>query len=164
MKETIGNLWEYYYKGYPVCITTNGTVRANGELVMGAGCALEAKKIKPNLPLLLGKYVKEKGNFPYALYFDFLDFLSPGRIIVSFPVKENWYDGYARLELIEQSANILAEMVKKRKWEMVVIPRPGCGLGKLNWEREVRPLLEKIFLTDKFCIISKEKNENIKDF
>jgi len=155
MKEITGNLWDYYRKGYPVCITTNGTVRKDGTLVMGAGCALEAVKLKPTLPLLFGKYIKEDGNVPHAIYVEFLDALSPGKVIISFPVKHDWFDGHADIELIEQSARKLVELIDKKKWETVIIPRPGCGLGKRDWKREIQPILTKIF-DDRFWIISKE--------
>jgi len=43
MKEDKGDLW-----GYPAdyrCVTTNGVVKPNGKLVMGAGVALDAKRL-----------------------------------------------------------------------------------------------------------------------
>jgi len=43
MKEVIGNIWNYYNKGNWIVITTNGTIKKNGEAVMGRGVALEAK-------------------------------------------------------------------------------------------------------------------------
>jgi len=41
MREVTGNLWTYRPAGIRV-ITTNGTIKASGEAVMGKGCAREA--------------------------------------------------------------------------------------------------------------------------
>lgn len=42
-----GNALDYIGKSDIVCVTTNGIVKSNGELVMGAGCALAFKKQFP---------------------------------------------------------------------------------------------------------------------
>ena len=36
-----GNIFDYIGKVDAICITTNGTIKSNGELVMGAGVAKE---------------------------------------------------------------------------------------------------------------------------
>lgn len=41
-------------------VTTNSIVKRNGELVMGAGVALEAKTINPELPKLFGDWILRK--------------------------------------------------------------------------------------------------------
>lgn len=40
--EVVGNMWAIPADAY--CITTNGFVKKNGEAVMGAGCAKEARR------------------------------------------------------------------------------------------------------------------------
>ena len=40
MKEVKGDIWNFYNKGYWIVIPTNGTVKRNGEAVMGRGVAL----------------------------------------------------------------------------------------------------------------------------
>lgn len=38
MREINGsNIWDFYNKGFWIAITTNGTVKKNGEAVMGRG-------------------------------------------------------------------------------------------------------------------------------
>jgi hypothetical protein len=45
-----------------MCITTNGFVKANGECVMGRGCAKQAATYWPDLPKLLGGAIQKYGN------------------------------------------------------------------------------------------------------
>ena len=37
-------------------------------------------------------------------------------------------------------------------WSKVLIPRPGCGYGELNWQ-DIKPLLESI-LDDRFISVT----------
>jgi len=54
--------------------------------------------------------------------------------------------------LIRQSARQLVEMADKFGWGSVVLPRPGCGNGGLDWD-DVRPILEAI-LDDRFTVVT----------
>ena len=150
MHEVYGNLW---LLDFPVkCITTNGTVKANGELVMGRGCALEAKQRVSWLPKELGSRIKSWGNRVFSVgYIANID-----TILISFPVKNHWSDK-ADLDLIERSANQLVYMLRPElynKFDRILLPCPGCGLGQRDWETEVKPILKDI-LNDRFTIISK---------
>lgn len=138
LEQTI-DLWEPYDQGAVICITTNGTVKNNGECVMGRGCAAQAKKLFPKLPKRLGDRLREEGNHTH--------FFEDIRII-SFPVKHNWYEK-ADLKLIERSAQELASW--DRDLGTIYIPRPGCGNGQLKWE-DVKPYLE--FLPDKYVLVT----------
>ena len=95
--------------------------------------------------------------------------------IVSFPVKPvdcSWEDllprfqatstktslgrhpgwmSQAKPELIISSAKALSKVADTLSWNGIVIPRPGCGAGGLNW-KNIKPLLEEI-LDDRFYII-----------
>jgi hypothetical protein len=137
MLEATGNLWTYDAKFR--CITTNGTIKKNGEAVMGRGCALEAKEKYPNVPIWLGAKLKATGNHVYWLTSN----------VYSFPVKHHWREN-ADLNLIEQSAIEISAIIRH---STVVLPRPGCGNGGRDWEKEVKPILEPI-LDDKFIVIS----------
>lgn len=149
MIEVTGDLWTY--PADVRVITTNGFVKKNGEAVMGAGCAKEATKLYAGIATLLGKLLKDKGNHVHILrYGDFF----PKDVLVSFPVKHNWFEN-ADLELIERSAQELVALAGNYAHTTVfVIPRPGCGNGKRDWETEVRPILEKYF-DDRFHVITK---------
>jgi hypothetical protein len=136
--EVIGNLWTY--PADVRVITTNGTVKKNGECVMGRGCALEAKQRWPHIALVLGKSIRLHGNI--VQYFEGYD-------VFSFPVKHEWYQK-ADLQLIAESAQQIQR--KLLASSTCVLPRPGCGNGGLRWE-DVKPVLEPI-LDDRFHIIT----------
>lgn len=127
MIEVVGNLWKY--PADVRVITTNGTITRAGECVMGRGCALEAKKMYPDLPKRLAAAIKTGGNNPHV----FADLN-----LMSFPVKHHWFER-ADLLLIRSSALQLARIAKDGR--TYVLPRPGCGNGKREWA-EVAPLLK----------------------
>lgn len=142
MQEVTGNLWTF--PAHIRVITTNGTVKKNGECVMGRGCAAEAKKLFNGISWLIGSMIKEDGNNVYV-------FSYPPAILATFPVKHNWYEK-ADLCLIKRSAEQLAKYCENMpKGYKVVLPRPGCGNGGLRWE-DVKPILAPI-LDDRFHVI-----------
>ena|SRR3990167_4849700 len=142
MREVTGNLWTYPNTDVRV-ITTNGTVKRNGECVMGRGCALEAKQRFPGIAASLGLSVRCKGNI--------VSILSEDPLIVSFPVKHEWME-QADIQLIKVSARTLAAFADLHGWKTIVMPRPGCGNGHLRWA-DVRPVLAPI-LDDRFHVIT----------
>jgi len=156
MIEVTGNLWDYPADFF--VITTNGTLKQNGRVVMGRGCAKEARDRFPGTDFELGIRVKACGNHVFVL---------PNGI-VTFPVKHNWWE-MADSELIVRSAHELVEFADDFGHVLVnapddlipyidtstptfVMPRPGCGNGGLNWS-EVKPLIETIF-DDRFHVIT----------
>lgn len=145
MFEATGDLWEYEPADVR-CVTTNGTVKRNGEAVMGRGCAKEAAERFPWVQLALGALLRDRGNHVHQLGYD-----DWGVLIYSFPVKHNWWEK-ADLALIARSAHELMEEIKACGFENVLLPRPGCGNGGLRWE-DVRPVLEPI-LDGRVTIIS----------
>lgn len=148
MIEIQGNLWNYFNKGVPICITTNGFIKKNGECVMGRGCAREAMKKFPHFPKLLGERLSRLGNNVFV--FGFENSVSPS-IIFTFPVKHKWMEE-ADLDLIEKSCIQLVTLVTALDYDEVIVPRPGCGNGKLKWE-DVKPVLDK-HLDDRFKVIT----------
>lgn len=144
MLEEKGELWNMHLAGDWIAITTNGTIKKNGEVVMGRGCAYEAKNIYPQLPKMLGDYISYSGNIVHMI---------ASHKIFSFPVKDNWWEK-GNLKLIEKSAiELLAIMNSFPIIKKVYVPRPGCGNGKLKWE-DVKPILEKHW-DDRFIVITK---------
>jgi hypothetical protein len=145
LKEVTGDLWKF-----PAdirVITTNGAVKKNGECVMGRGCAMEARNRWPHIAKELGSLLAAHGNHVFALG----DY--DGEKILSFPVKHLWYQK-ADLKLIADSAQELLEYVSEflPRSVRVVLPRPGCGNGGLDWD-EVQPILAPI-LDDRFSVIT----------
>lgn len=140
MIEIAGNLWDLRDDNHVICITTNGFVKKNGEAVMGRGCALEAVQRDSTLPFRLGQHIRAKENVPMWL----------SRRMVSFPVKHNWWEA-ADLVLIQESAYWLLQEAKNLPQLWFVLPRPGCGNGRLKWE-DVKPAID--FLPDNVQVIN----------
>lgn len=150
MIEVIGNLWEY--PADVRVITTNGTVKKNGECVMGRGCAAEAKLRWPRFPKYLGDQIRHCGNVVLDCG------IWPGDTarIYTFPVKHQWFEK-ANIALIESSARELVQQMDQmnrvgQNLNTIVLPRPGCGNGHLKWA-EVKPVLAPI-LDDRFHVIT----------
>lgn len=143
MRERKGNIWDNIGKVDAICIPTNGIVKANRNLVMGAGMAMEATIRRPGIAYVLGSQVGAYGNHPFI----------GGRLeltwLVSFPTKHHWKDT-ANIELIQFSAKSLVRLTNERHWEFVALPRVGCGLGQLEWT-DVKHVLWRM-LDDRFIV------------
>lgn len=140
MREISGNIWEYLDKAV-IVITTNGQVTRDGRAVLGRGCAREAGERFPWLAERLGSLITGHGNHVHHL----------GNGLVTFPVEHSPFE-HPDARLIERSARELAELADREEWPMIVVPRPGCGGGGLDW-REVRPILAR-HLDERFRIIT----------
>ncbi|MFI5404934.1 MAG: hypothetical protein ACHQ1D_00325 [Nitrososphaerales archaeon] len=141
MLEQIGNLWDHP-DDFRV-ITTNGIVTQKGDLVMGAGVALEAKTRYPELPKRLGRYVTEFGNKPAILH---------DLKLITYPTKNHWR--YASLiSLIEENGKIIARWIKEFNIPRVYLSKVACGNGQLLWA-DVCKVLLPIF-DDRFIVLSR---------
>lgn len=159
MKEIKGDIFAQH-DADAICVTTNGVVKANGELVMGAGVAKQFAIRFPKLPYAFGQLNICGGNHVYRV-----PEYSPGTsadlkmkesktpYICSFPTKHHWKDA-SDLKLIKRSAEELKGWADTMGWTKVVLTRPGCGLGGLQWS-QVKAVLEPI-LDDRFYIITPE--------
>lgn len=143
MREDLLDLWTAPADAR--CITTNGTVKANGRAVMGRGTAKQATERYPFLQLTLGRAIRGWGNVPCILLPD------ERPMLVSFPVKHEWHE-LADLDLIARSARELVRLADGAGWRVVLLPRPGCGNGQRKWS-EVRPILQPI-LDDRFTAVT----------
>ncbi len=138
MREEYGNIWDM--DGNAICITTNGFVKKNGELVMGRGIAKQASERWPWLPNTLGQLVVKHGNHVHVVE----GISHELETIFTFPVKHNWFE-IADIELIKRSSDELMNWVELLNYDEVLLPRPGCGNGKLDWEdveSEIEPILD----------------------
>lgn len=146
LNEVKGDVFDLMKGDYDAfCITTNGVVKANGACVMGAGIAKTCRDRFKGIDMRLGKRLKQRGNHVYQLgrYED-------GRIL-SFPVKHRW-DENADIELIKQSCIELNQLVEEKGYTKVLLPRPGCGNGKLDW-RDVKKAIAPI-LSDRIYVVT----------
>jgi hypothetical protein len=141
MREVSRNLWELHEKGAVVCITTNGAVSRQGRAQLLRGCARQAAERFPNLASRLGALIAADGNHVHDL----------GDGLVSFPVEETPYDN-PDPDIIRRSAMELVELADRCHWLEIILPRPGCGNGGLDW-KDVRPRIEHI-LDDRFVVIT----------
>lgn len=148
MIEVVGNLWQFPGADVRV-ITTNGDFDKKGYAIMGRGSAYEAARQFHDLPRMLGAKLKERGNrvFVFTNANWGMDFT-----LVTFPTKNEWHEN-SDIDLIFRSACKLADLADAKDWKKIVAPRFGCGAGRLNWERQVKPMVEKI-LDDRFHIIT----------
>jgi hypothetical protein len=147
MREITGNLWDYHDDGWWIAITTNGCIRRDGTAVMGRGCAAQAANRYPTLPRRLGARLQTDGNRL---------FVWEDWHLITFPVKHRWWE-QADLRLIEQSAQALLDWLNTKSQDtQVVVPRPGCGNGRLDW-RVVRPVLAAIW-DDRVLVISPQSS------
>lgn len=169
MKEMKGNMLNISCDA--LCITTNGYVKKDGNLVMGRGIAKQIQRYFPNITKDLGHLVKTKGNNVHLVYQETEDMPS----IISFPVKPvakicESHDDYvshmkfnigdtiqgwackASMFMIEKSAHQLVRLADEHGWEVILLPRAGCGAGELDWA-DVKPILDKI-LDDRFIAVT----------
>ncbi len=144
MTEISGNIWDWLGRAV-IAVTTNGHVTRDGKASLGRGCARQAGERFPDMACRLGALLSEKGNHVHCL----------GEGIVSFPVEENPWS-MPDLGLISRSALELRDLADAKGWTKIVVPRPGCGGGGLEW-REVKPVVAKIF-DERFYVITAIKS------
>lgn len=127
-----------------ICFTSNGVVKSNGRLTMGAGIAKSFADKFPSTPMYFGRKVEKFGNKVHLM-----GSVGGAPPILSFPTKYHWRDT-SDVQLIEKSCKELKEYADKNDWKNIYLPRPGIGLGGLKWA-EVKPILEKHF-DDRFIV------------
>ncbi len=140
-----------------ICFTSNGVVKSNGELVMGAGVALAFARRFTRLPRYAGECVRRNGNicqlvysFPKGLEIPKDGFL----YVIAFPTKNHWKDP-SDLNLIVKSSKELMLGIEFMNIKRVALPRPGCQNGGLDWEKQVKPEIEGI-LDDRVVVVYKD--------
>lgn len=147
MRLTKGNIWSLPFDdNSAICVTTNGIVKRDGKAVMGAGIAKQARDMF-GADAVLGKKLTRLGNHVHdlGLYTNKHQFH-----LISFPTKHDWHD-QSDLNLIRQSAKELVALTDQMGFSTVYLTPPGCALGRLDWETQVRPVLEGI-LDDRFVV------------
>lgn len=147
MQELCCDVWDIIDPNSMLCILTNNTVLSNGKNIMGGGIAKEALVRNPDLNLKCAQCIKDN---KYILGND----LKTGAILMRFPTKNNvWED--SELELIADSLYHLKKYAIQNPNLKIYLPRPGCGLGGLDWE-DVKELCESYLRDlDNVYIVSK---------
>jgi hypothetical protein len=114
---------------------------------MGAGLAKYAAELMPELPRKLGTHIQ---YFRERLYV-----YNP---IICMPTKRNWRRP-SRIEWIEYGCRELLDLSRILSsvgdHRQILLPQIGCGLGGLNWERQVRPVVDSILEGNRFILVTK---------
>ena len=171
LKEIKGNLFDQ--KAEAICITTNGFITTHGTAVLGRGVALGARALWPEIDAILGVKLKFYGNHVYLLTETSDNLLGPHKLpyaLFNFPVKPDFikvnkdmsnlvphmrkyafpgktmpgYAAKADMAIIKRSCSELMTLVSEKGYSDVILPRPGCGAGGLNWDtvkKEISDLL-----------------------
>ena len=164
-----GNIFDYIGKADCICVTTNGTIKSNGELVMGAGVAKQFKdkfnhlgiakiladKLYKGTPLKKMHVVNAVDNICYKAIDASQNY---GTHVLSFPTKHHFMDK-GDLNLIIKSAKRAVVFADMYNLKSIIIPSPGTGCGQLN-EDDVYKALNDI-LDNRFTII---KYNNSREF
>lgn len=111
--------------------------------VMGRGIALQFKNAFPeNFKAYAAACGREEVRPGRMFVFETGQLTAP-RYIINFPTKRHWR-GKSRVEDIESGLSALAETIREKTIRSIAVPPLGSGLGGLDWEREVRPRIERI--------------------
>lgn len=161
MLELKVNIWDSQFDDYWRGIPINMIVKSDGRLVMGGGknsVAQQAKLRYPKLPKAFAELIQIQQRRKQTI-FPVLRWLDDTNVnLMGFPTKKHWREA-SDLRLIEEGLIFLKGMmpllVSNGQKEKVVCPRLGCGLGQLDWETQVKPLIEKYFGDDdNFIMVS----------
>lgn len=134
-------------------VTTNGIVKSNRDLVMGAGIAKYCRDNYDGIAAMLGDHVSRNGNVPaYAgrwrdPYRETMG-KDPMVTVLSCPTKGHFRD-HSDLRLIRESCRGLVRIADEHGLVRVYVPALGCALGRLSWKDQVRPAIAPI-LDDRF--------------
>lgn len=106
--------------------------------VMGKGLALEFKK---RFPEMFKSYRFYCTHMNYKIG-ELMIYTGCKPAIINFPTKTH-YKMPSKIEYIEEGLKSFCSCYEERGIKSVAFPKLGCGLGGLNWEKEVKPLMEK---------------------
>lgn len=106
--------------------------------VMGKGIALEFKRLFPEM---FREYLQlcEHGKLGIGrLHL----FRTPGKWVLNIPTKKHWKQP-SKVEYIRAGLNTFRDMYADAGIDSVAFPPLGCGHGQLDFESQVRPLMEE---------------------
>ena len=106
--------------------------------VMGKGIAKDFKRIYPDM---FREYQRicERNSFDIG---DLWLYKTTNKWVLNFPTKRHWRQP-SRMEYIEQGLRKFVEMYHVYGITTISFPPLGCGNGELDWETQVRPLMEE---------------------
>ena len=105
--------------------------------VMGKGVALEFKNRFPEMYLLYRDHCKA-GRFRVGQLWLYQ---TPGRWVLNFPTKADWKSP-SKIEYVQAGLDKFVGTYQDRGVDSISFPLLGCGHGRLNFDTQVRPLME----------------------
>ena len=106
--------------------------------VMGKGVALKFKRIYPEMFEAYRNHC-ERGNLQIG---QLLLYKTPNKWILNFPTKKHWRHP-SREEYIEAGLKKLRACCSEMGVTSIAFPELGCGNGELDFETQVKPLMER---------------------
>lgn len=106
--------------------------------VMGKGIALKFKHIYPKM-FEAYRNQCEEGNLQIG---QLLLYKTPNKWILNFPTKKHWRNP-SRVEYIEAGLMKLRAHCSEMGFTSIAFPELGCGNGELDFETQVKPLMER---------------------
>lgn len=139
----------------PVDVLVN-TVNTVG--VMGKGIAKKFKTIYPEMFKEYQRLCETKQLTIGKLWL----YKTPNKWILNFPTKTTWRMP-SRIDYIESGLKAFVKGYAVNGITSVAFPALGCGNGELNWNNQVRPLMDKYlrWLPIDIFIYVYKKNSNI---
>jgi hypothetical protein len=174
MHELTGNMFDIQ-PADAICFTSNGRCRKDGSAIM-AGIALAFARMWPWLPDVLGQHLRTGERYDSVLYAEppclscrngnrgnHVHYLGQVNLrhgeqyddtaIFSFPTKDSPWE-MSLMDLIARNTRELVGLVTMMRFQHVLLPRPGCSLGRLLWD-DVKPIIEQL-LDDRFTVMTHE--------
>lgn len=129
---------DYHEQGSKLALmfTGNNVVKADGELVMGAGNALACKQAHPQAPRKFGGSLRIDPEVH-------VDFHNMNGVSVGYFRTKNHWKYASTLEIVERSIKDLKQEALDNPDWTIKLPAPAIGYGGLAWE-EVEPLLKDL--------------------
>ncbi|MCP4153988.1 MAG: macro domain-containing protein [bacterium] len=106
--------------------------------VMGKGIAKKFKAIYPDMFEKYRQLCEKKKLVVGKVWL----YKTSNKWILNFPTKNTWRNP-SQLEYIEKGLQAFVNGYSQRGITSIAFPALGCGNGELNWESQVRPLMEK---------------------
>ena len=106
--------------------------------VMGRGIALEFKRLFPEMYRQY-RELCERGQFGIGMLWLYK---SPNKWVLNFPTKKHWRNP-SRVEYVEAGLRKFVNSYADLGVHSIAFPALGCGNGQLDFETQVKPLMEK---------------------
>ena len=105
---------------------------------MGKGIALEYKTLYPDMYKKYRKFCLN-GQLRIGQLYLWSNGINH---VLNFPTKNHWKQD-SSVHILEQGLINFVNTYKKRGVKSIAFPQLGCQNGGLNWDNQVKPLMEK---------------------